>query len=89
MSEPLTLAQVCAVVAENEWVRKTRVSSNLLRDIAAFAVFTNNALAAIREAAMQKEREGGMFDPAVLLAFLADNNLMLTETSNAEPADHQ
>lgn len=89
MSDAVTIAEVCDLVARNPWVRKTRVSSDLLRDIGVFVVNTNNALAAIREAATRAEREGGLLDPAVLLAFLADNNLMLTETSNAEPADHQ
>lgn len=87
MSTAPTIADVCALVAENPWVRKTRVSSDLLRDIGVFAVNTNNALAAIREAATQAEREGGLLDPAVLLAFLADNNLMLTETGHGQDID--
>ena len=85
------LIEVMQFAARNDWFAKTRVSTRQLREIAQFGCVANDALAAIRMAAERARDQGGALDPASLLAFLADNDLILTETihGQAEPTESE
>lgn len=83
MNQPRPMREAMVAAALSPWFAKTAVSSLQLRDIATFACTANDALAQIRKASERAIELGAALDPKSLLAFLADNNLILQETNDA------
>ena len=66
------------------------LSAAQMHEICVFGCTANDALALIAQAAQSAREQGGALDPESLLAFLADNNLMLDLINdNRETSDAQ